>query len=298
MMLSLFLGMALAACTAVREPVISAGDLAKADSRFAVVPASATVGYSPAPGSRRLFSEAEMERLGKRFGVEGKPHELCFEYEMHKLESKAVLEAIERVIPGAEVEILEISSLSVPEGPLEFSKANLPKPPQSRPGDAVIWRGHVQYAQGRNFTIWVKLRIAVPAQRVLALRDMNPGQQIASADVEIRTVKCFPDTTHWAQTAEEVIGRKLLVAVRAGFAIQASSVGTGEQLVARGDQVTVDVEAGAAHLRIDSKAESAAGLGGVVKLRNPKSGKIFEALVTGKGTAVILAADNNAKVQQ
>ncbi len=287
MMLSLTLGMAVVACTAVRDPVISAGDLAKADSRFVVVPASAAVGYSPAPGSRRLFSEAEMDRLGKRFSVEGTPHELCFEYEMHKLENKAVLEAIERVIPGAEVEILESSSFNVPEGPLEFSKATLPKPPQSRPGDPVIWRGHVQYAQGRNFSVWVKLRIAVTAQRVLAVRDMNPGQQIAAADVDVRTVKCFPDAAHWTRTAEEVVGHKLLVLVRAGSAIQTNSVSTGEQLVARGDQVTVEVEAGAAHLRIDSKAESGAGLGGVVKLRNPKSGKIFEALVTGKGSAKV-----------
>jgi len=298
MMLSLMLGVAVAACTAVRGPLISAGDLARADTRFAVVPATAAVGYSPAPGSRRVFSETEMERLAKKFGVEGMGHELCFAFMMHKLDRATVVAAVQQVIPGSEVEVLETVNFDVPEGPLFFLRATLPKPPQSRPDEAVVWRGHIEYSESRKFTVWAKVRIAIAGQRVTAVRDLAAGQEIVAGDVEVRSGKFFPDTEHWAEKTEEVIGRRILGPLRAGAPIHASVVPVGGQTVARGDEVTVDVEAGAAHLRIASRAESSAALGGLVKLRNPKSGKVFEARVTGKGAAVVRAADGGMKEEK
>ncbi len=294
-MFALLSGLALAACTPVHGPLVLAGDLAAADPRFAVAPPEATAGFSPAPGSRRVFSESEVDRLGKRLGVEGKAHELCFEFAMRKLPGEDVLAAMGKAIPGAEFELVETSNFNVPEGPLTFARAALPKPPQSRPEDAVVWRGSIQYAEGRKFAVWAKVRVSVVARRVIAIRDITAGREITAADVEARDGKFFPDSERWAVAAEEVVGRKALTSVRAGSVLRANALLAGREMIARGDTVVVAVDAGAAHLSIESRAETGGGLGDVVKLRNPKSGKVFEARVTGKGLAAVRSTETAAK---
>ena len=214
----------LGSCVPVRDSVLHGRDLAAADAQFAAVDPEVAVGYAPAPGARRLVSEAEMIRLAKRFGIEGPVHETCFQYEMTKLDAAAVHSAMEEAIPGAAFEILDMGKFDVPDGKLTFSLGSLPKPPISRPEEPVIWRGYVEYAQNRHFTIWAKVRV-----------------------------------------------QRLDVAVL------------------RGDEVMVQVEAGGAKIKISARAESQAGLGETVKLRNPKSGKVFEARVTGKGAANLVA---------
>ncbi len=67
--------------------------------------------------------------------------------------------AMQEAIPGAEVEILETGKFEVPEGKPVFSAALLPKPPAARPDDPVVWRGYIEYAPNRRFTIWAKVRV-------------------------------------------------------------------------------------------------------------------------------------------
>jgi len=294
MTFALLFGLALAACTPVRGPLVLAGDLAVADPRFSVAPTDATAGFSPAPGSRRVFSEGEMGRLGKRFNVEGQFHELCFEFAMHKLENADVLAAMQKAIPGADFELVEISAFAVPEGPLTFAQATLAKPPQSRPEDSVIWRGSIQYAEGRKSVVWAKVRASIAGKRVVAVRDIAAGKEITAEDVELREGKFFPDSERWAATAEEMVGRKALLSVRAGSALRASALLGGGEMIARGDTVVVAVDAGATHLSIEARAETGGSLGDAVKFRNPKSGKVFQARVTGKGLAAIVSLDTAA----
>ncbi len=295
MTFALLLGLAVAACTPVRGPLVLAGDLAAADPRFAVAPKGASVGFSPAPGSRRVFSESEMVRLAKRFNVEGEPRELCFEFAMHKLQNGDVLTAMRLAIPGAEFELVELPAFAVPAGPLTFTRTALPKPPLSRPEDAVVWRGSIQYAEDRKFLVWAKVHASVAARRVVAVRDITAGKKITAEDIELREGRFFPDAERWAASAEEVVGRKAHTFVRAGSALRAGVLLGGGELIARGDTVVVAVDAGAAHLSIEARAETGGGVGDAVKLRNPKSGKLFQARVTGKGSAEIVSPETAAK---
>ena len=214
----------LGSCVPVRDSVLHGRDLAEADVHFAAVDPDTALGYAPVPGSRRVISEAEMTRLAKRFGIDGAVHEACFQYAMTKLDPSAVKTAMEEAIPGAQIEVLETGKFEVPEGKTVFSVASLPKPPIAHPDEPVIWRGSIEYAPNRRFTIWAKVRVA-----------------------------------------------------RTDMAVQ------------RGDEVVVQVEAGGARIKISARAESQAALGETVKLRNPKSGKVFEARVTGKGSASLIA---------
>jgi hypothetical protein len=57
--------------------------------------------------------------------------------------------------------------------------------------------------------------------------------------------------------------------------------------VHRGERVSVEVTSGAAVLRLQADAESAGRAGDAVLIRNPESGKIFQARVEGKGKVVV-----------
>ena len=273
-----------AACVPVHEPVLRAGDL------FRGVDPSAQIGYAPVPGSRRVVTESEMVRLAKRLGVEGDAREVCFEWAMKKLSSEVIVEAMQRVLPGVEVGVVELPTFDVPEGALRFSLASLPK--AGRIDEPVIWRGSVEYAPGRNFAVWAKVRLSVTGKRVELLRDLAAGETISSSDIELRDFRSFPGSAKVTATTEEVIGRKLLLGMKAGNGILSASLVPVTQMVDRGDEVTVHVHSGGALIKVSAKAESSGAVGQSVRLRNPKSGKVFEGKVTGKGTVSVTAVDS------
>lgn len=57
--------------------------------------------------------------------------------------------------------------------------------------------------------------------------------------------------------------------------------------VARGDEVAVVVQSGAARLAFDAKAESSGHAGDSVLVRNPENGRLFQAKVEGKGKVLV-----------
>ena len=57
--------------------------------------------------------------------------------------------------------------------------------------------------------------------------------------------------------------------------------------VQRGDEISVEVRSGPARLRFDGRAESAGRAGDSILVRNPLSGKLFQAKVLSKGKATI-----------
>lgn len=279
-----------AACTPVRGPLLHGKDLSAADSQFAGAPADAMVGYTPSPGSRRVLSEAEVLRLGARFGIVPVAHELCFEYAMEKLDPLLLQAAMEQALPGAAFEILDSSHSLAPEGRIVFAISSLPRPSQVHPDEPVIWRGYVEYSEGLKFMIWTKVRIAMSTPRVTLRRDLAAGQEISADDIEVKTVRGYPGSEHYLEKAEDAVGRRATRSLRVGAYLVSSSLQASDgRVVVRGDAVTVDVEAGATHLSVDARAESAGAIGETVKLRNPKSGKLFEARVTARGAASVIA---------
>jgi flagella basal body P-ring formation protein FlgA len=284
----LLFSVAASACAPVHDSVLRARDLAAVDARFAAAPPEEVIGYAPAPGSRRVFAEAEMTRFARRFAIEGVARPVCFAYAMKPLDRAGALAAIVQAIPGVEAEILDAPRFPVPDGRIVFPLNALPKPPAFRMTEPIVWRGYIEYAEGRRFTIWASVRLSVTRQRVFAMADLPIGHTVGPGDVEVRTVSEFPDSPHWAETTADAVEHRMRRAVQAGMRIPANAIEPSIQAVGRGDEVRVEVAAGGARLQIDARAEGSAVLGGMVKLRNPKSGKVFEARVTGKGTASVI----------
>ena len=75
-------------------------DLAKALPAFLnKMPGDAVIGYSPAPGTRRVFKSVELQRIGAPYGVAVAPDaEACFEWSLQPLTDDVVRAAILRVI--------------------------------------------------------------------------------------------------------------------------------------------------------------------------------------------------------
>ena len=291
MALLLLLGWAAAECTPVHGISIQGRDLAAADTAFAGVAPEAVIGYAPAPGLQRRYSEAEVARLAKQLHVEAAARELCFTYPVQPLAATAVEKAMQAALPGASIELVEMMRAGVPEGLLRFPLASLSAPAVSRPEDPVIWRGSVEYAENRRIAVWARVRVRANSERVVMLKDTAAGETILPANVELRQIHAFPGGGPWAQRVEDVAGRKAVRSLRAGDPVPANGLQPEGQAVSRGDLVTVDVEAGAARIRISARAETAAGVGEAVKLRNVKSGKIFEGRVTGKDAALVIAGE-------
>ena len=62
-----------ATCQTVTGERIYASDLSWAIPAFSILPRDTIIGYSPAPGSRRVLQFPELKRLGMRYGVAGHP---------------------------------------------------------------------------------------------------------------------------------------------------------------------------------------------------------------------------------
>src|SRR5450432_4772495 len=96
--LLLALGTAPGACHAVASMRILGRDLAAADSNFAGLAPDLSLGYSPAPGLRRVLGNTELLRIARAHGLAttNTVNELCFEWPMSNLEPEQMISVMRR----------------------------------------------------------------------------------------------------------------------------------------------------------------------------------------------------------
>jgi flagellar basal body P-ring formation protein FlgA len=279
--------LAFAGCFPVTGPRILARDLALADARFSALPSMLAVGFAPDPGSRRIYTAAELERVARNNGVRLENlADICFERPMLHIREEDAEAAIRRSLPAdAELKIVELAKSDVPAGQLEFPLDGLEPPSPAAPGTQ-LWRGYVIYAETRRAAFWARVSINVRYTAVIANKDLPVNSVVDAAQVRIesRTGPLVHEKA--ASRIEEVSGRLLKRAIGAGAPIPLASL-TELPAVRRGDSVQVDVESGGAHLRLTAVAESAANEGDMIELRNPLSGKTFHARLD-RGPRVLL----------
>lgn len=277
----------LAACLAVSavSDQIRAGDLAPASPAFAALDPGTVVGWAPAPGVRRVFGVAELRRMAARLGAAPAPQaELCVERPVAPLDRGRILAALETQVPGGEIKLLDFSRAPAPEGELVFPRTGL----RSSRG-AAVWNGYVRYAETRRFAVWAKVALAVPA--VVAAVDLLPGRPIEAAQLRLEP---RGDLGSVLGALEQAVGQCPRRAIRAGTVISPRWLEPAPE-IRRGDPVAVDIWSGGAHLMLDARAESAAGLGQRVAVRNPATQKRFFARVDGKGRVSVGSAGPGEK---
>jgi len=276
-------------CETIRGDQISGDDLARAVTVFSAIPGDAIVGLSPLPGSRRVFDPPELERIGKKYGVQAPPSRACFEWKMRPLTEDAVRAAILDALqtPQAQITILAMSKASVPDGKLLFPLSGLSASTNIDPATPVTWRGEVQYPSSHRFTVWARVRVAAMMTRVVAKELLLPGQPVSAKQIAVERVQDFPLRNDVARTLDEVVGRTPLHAIQPGARVQRADLREPFQ-VQRGETVVVTAICGAAQLRMDAVAENPGKQGDMISLRNPASGKVFRARVEGHDQALVI----------
>jgi len=281
------------ACARVSGENIRVSDLTAVAPALAALPPDEVVGYTPAPGVRRVITRQELVRLAERHGVRLEAAAgACVERSTERL-SKERLEAALRMAlkdaasagaPEPRVEVLEFSRYPVPEGELEFARSALPAPP--RAGTAVIWRGHVRYGGNRSVPVWARVRLMVSGEGLVAAESLPAGRPVRAEQVRLASLEWFPLGETPTQDAGLVVGRVPRRAIPAGAPVLPAALMPAQQ-IERGDTVTVEVASGAAQLRFQARAESSGSAGDSVTLRNPSSGRTFSGRVEAGGKVVV-----------
>ena len=278
------------ACEFVSGEQIFSADLSRALPFFSAMPKDTVIGYSPAPGARRILQFQELKRIGAQFGISVLlDSQACFEWKMRSVSEDAVRSAIRESLKSSEarVEILAMSKEPAPEGKLVFPQSGLSAATNTDPSTPVTWRGYVEYDARRRFSVWARVRVSAAGPRVIALEALAAGKPVGKDQVRLETHDDFPMRNDIARSLEEVIGRIPRRAVRAGLPVLRSDLAEAFQ-VERGDTVEVTAVSGAAQLELEALAQASGRQGDVISLRNPRSGKIFRARIEGKGRAIVM----------
>jgi flagella basal body P-ring formation protein FlgA len=280
-----------APCEMIANDQIFGADLAKALPAFVnKLPGDAVIGYSPAPGTRRVLKFAELERIGARYGVDvGKDSEACFEWSLQTLTTDIVRSAIRDALqlPNARVDVLALSRSEAPAGKVIFPIPGLLASTLTGPDTPVTWRGEVTYEGSRKFSVWARVKVSATTTRVVATQLVLPGQTLSPEQVRIETYDDFPLRNDIARNLEEVVGRMPRRPLRAGQPVFRADLIEPFQ-VQRGDLVDVTAISGAAQLHMPALAESQGRQGDMISLRNARSGKTFRARVEGKDKALLM----------
>jgi len=281
-------GVALAGCVPVTGNRILGRDLALADPRFSALPASLTIGFAPAPGTKRIYSALELQRLARANGVSiGSPEDVCFELPMLHLTEEDAIAAMRRSLPAeAALKIAELAKFDVPAGLLEFPIEGL-EPPAAANHGTQLWRGSVKYAETRQAPVWARVEVTVTFTAVVAGRDLPADTPINGGSLRIETRTGPLDRETPATRMEDVQGRMPRRALKAGSVIPIAIL-VDAPAVRKGDSVMVEVQSGPAHIRFEAVVESAARNGDMVELRNPSTGKTFKARLDAGGKALIV----------
>jgi flagella basal body P-ring formation protein FlgA len=278
-------------CQPVNGDRIVGSDLASVIPAFSAIPADAFIGYSPAPGAKRIFLFSELKRIGLKYGV-GVPEgaRACYQWGLRALTEEDVRTAIRESlrIADSQVQILDMSKSGVPRGKLVFPLNGLSVSSAIDPATPVTWKGYVQYDGTRKYATWARIRVSATTTRVVAVELLTPGQPVETRQVRLETYDDFPLRSDIARSLDEVIGRVPRRAIRAGLPVFRTDLGDPIQ-VRRGDAVQVTAISGATRLALEALAESSGRLGDVITFKNPSSGREFRARIEGKGTAVLVS---------
>jgi flagella basal body P-ring formation protein FlgA len=269
----------LASCLALNSATdqVTAADLAPGFPGMETLDAGTPLAVAPVPGVARVFHLADLGRLAERFHLPPPPAEICVERPLAPLDLDKALAAMRASLPEADISILDWSRTRVPAGEIAFPPKQLHNGPSGQ-----LWNGYVRYGGAGQFSIWARVSVQVTAVRVVAVRDLPPGQAIPADAVQNVTREDIPGAVDFALSIDQVAGKWPRALIRAGTPVRINQLAKPVD-VARGDTVQVDAQSGAAHLEFAARAEGSGATGDTIPVTNPVSHRRFTARVAGKG---------------
>jgi flagella basal body P-ring formation protein FlgA len=144
------------------------------------------------------------------------------------------------------------------------------------------------YTGERRFAIWARVKIAVPSTRIVAAQNLTPGHRIEREHVRLEECEIFPSGRPTDPSPDQIMGRVPRRPIAAGAIITANLLDAPKD-VERGDTVEVQVRSGAAHLKLEGRAESAGRRGEAIPVRNLITNKSFSARIVDKDRVLVTA---------
>jgi len=271
-------------CVPVEGDRILAGDLAAEIPAFAKWAPDTELGYAPAPGLRRVFRAAELERLARRQSIDAGPMaDVCVEHPVTPLSPEVLQAALAAAAgdPQARIRLIDWSRYPVPRGSLEFPRTGAIAE-GTGPEARVLWKGFVRYGKSGRFSVWARARIETRAAQVSAREALPAGHAIAAGQLNLETVTLSPFGAQPAHTLAEVIGRIPRRPVPAGSPVFLNQLDVPPDIHS-GDTVLVRVTSGLAGLALDGVAGGDGRRGDLIPVRNPATGRTFRARVESAG---------------
>jgi flagella basal body P-ring formation protein FlgA len=273
-------------CQPVDSEHILGRDLAAADSRFEIVDEGQDLGFAPEPGVKRLFWPAELSRIAQRNGinVEGPVQQLCFERRTRVLSGAEILKSVQAWAPEpARIELIEQSKFAAPVGALVIPR---PAVLHATPDGSVLLRGYVVYGTDRKFAMWARVRFTVERKVAVPTEAIAAGSEVRADQVKMDQISGGIEVLEAATDPDQVVGRVTARRLNAGNPIALAALLKPKQ-VNSGAVVRVEVQDGATHLSLDGRAETGGRTGDMVTVRNPSSGKAFQARVIGEDAVLV-----------
>jgi flagella basal body P-ring formation protein FlgA len=269
-------------CITVAGPHILGRDLARAGVHG--VPSDAIAGFAPAPGARRVFSQADLASLARKHGLTNVGGDVCFEREMKPLGESRIVDSMRQALasPEAGIDLVDWTRRPLPDGELIFRREDLKKPAS---GDTARWDGWLRFEPTRRIRISTTLRVRAPRDVLVAAAALPSGAVLAAGDVRAERRMDFPDQRP-SVTPAGVLGQRLIRPLAAGAEIKKTMLAV-EPEIRKGDPIQVEVTAGSARLKLTATAATQGSLGQWITVLNPGGGARFRARVAGRGLAVV-----------
>jgi flagella basal body P-ring formation protein FlgA len=256
---------------------IAAADLVPAFPGLEAVPPDTPLAIAPAPGVARVFRVPELKTMAENFHLTAPADEICIQRTVAPPDPSRMLAAMQKTLPGARIEILELSRRPIPEGEIEFPRSGLREGPME-----AFWSGNIRYGSNHLFSTWAKVAVWVEVPRVVAISDLQPGEAISAGQIRVELRDEFPVAGDFPDSPEQVSGQLVRMPIHAGSVIHKSQLEAPKQVLS-GETVTVDVWSGGAHLKLEARAEGSGAHGQIIPVLNPATQKRFWARIEGKG---------------
>jgi len=274
------------ACAPVSGERIWGRDLAAAVPQLDSLPPDLPVSYAPMPGVRRNFFISELQEIANRHGILTKiSAPVCFAWTVHPLGQTEILQALKKSLSGidADLDITDQCHVPVPDGEVVFPITGLTAE-SSRP---IYWNGYVRYAENKKFTTWVQVRITIHEQRVIATHALRAGETIGPADIKTVAYSGPLQSTSLIHKNEDAAGKCTVRPIAEGTFL-ADSMLAVPQDVERQQLVTVYIHCGTTMVETQGIAVEAGHRGDVIKIRNPKTGRLFLGQISGHGIVTVV----------
>jgi hypothetical protein len=186
-MFALLLALISPACHLIQSEWLYGHDLvAAAPALFNIAP-DVRIGLAPVPGAQRVFRVPDLKRIAAANHLEGNPeNDICFAWKLSVPDRAAMLTAMLKELDGRapSIEIVESSLMPAPEGKIVFPLSGL----VFGSDKASVWRGYIQYADGKKFPIWAPAIVKVREQHLIAAVEIREGEPLGPAKTRLETL--------------------------------------------------------------------------------------------------------------